>query len=82
MPAAACFSYSPDGPLRGLPRMPHSCFSYSADAPLDLRNRNAAQRAMRDIPRMPTTSHCFSYSARVQPGNRPRLPEGKICFSY
>jgi hypothetical protein len=80
------------------------CFSYSDGVPLGVRNRDAAQRALRDLPGMPAGA-CFSYSARVPlsvrrvtptghgsgcfsysdgmpPGNRPRLPEGKICFSY
>jgi len=70
------------------------CFSYLADVPLGIRNRNAAQRALRDLRRMPDAGCCFSYSADVPLGIRDRnaaqralrdlrrMPEGSGCFSY
>jgi hypothetical protein len=76
-----CFSYSA-GVARGNPRerTGGACFSYSAEVPPGARNRDAAQRVLRDLPRMPRP--CFSYSADMSLGDRPRLPEGRICFSY
>jgi hypothetical protein len=108
MTGHACFSYSAEVPLGDRPGTPggkgYPCFSYSGEAPLGVRDRGAAQRALHDLPKMPTTSHCFSYSARraprdlrrmprtggacfaysdgMPPGDRPRLPEGRLCFSY
>lgn len=58
-----------------------TCFSYSSGVPLGVRNRDAAQRALRDLPRMPA-GVCFSYSSGMPLGNRPGLPEGRLCFSY
>lgn len=71
--------------------MPNSCFSYPADVPLGTRNRNTAQRAMRDLRRMPVMP-CFSYPADVPlgiknrsaaqpaPRNLPSMPGGNPDF--
>jgi hypothetical protein len=78
-----CFSYSA-GMLPGdRPRLPEGkiCFSYSAGVPLGVRNRHAARRALRDSRRMPAGA-CFAYSDGMPPGDRPTLPEGRLCFSY
>jgi hypothetical protein len=58
-----CFAYSDGMPPGDRPRLPEGkiCFSYSAGTPLGIRNRNAAERVLRSLPRMPTTSHCFRY---------------------
>jgi hypothetical protein len=74
--------------------MPRPCFSYSDGVPLGIRNRNAARRALTDLPRMPNTA-CFSYSADVPLGIRdrnaaeralrsiPRMPgTASHCFRY
>jgi hypothetical protein len=44
--------------------MPYMCFSYSADLPLSIGNRDATQRAMPGLRRMPHT--CFSYSTGIR----------------
>ena len=68
----------------------------ATDVPPGVRNRNAAQRALRDGPRTPgEVGPCFSYSADMPPGVRNRnaaqgtlrsLPStpGVVgpCFSY
>jgi hypothetical protein len=56
-----------------------ACFSYSSDLPPGIDNRNAAQPALRDLPRMPHP--CFSYSTGEARGNPPTRP-GAACFSY
>jgi hypothetical protein len=68
----------------------HTCFSYSAQVPLGVRNRDAAQWVLRDLPRRPKP--CFSYSdgGPLSSGNRgaaqrvlrdlPSMPHS--CFSY
>jgi hypothetical protein len=47
-------------------------------------NPTAAEQALRGLPRMPTTSHCFSYPTGPAPGSRPGIPatRGYPCFSY
>jgi len=68
--------------LRDLRRMPRGspCFSYSPDLPPGIRSRDAAERVLRSLPRMPRP--CFSYSDGMPPSGRPGLPEGRLCFSY
>lgn len=73
--------------------MPYPCFSYSPHVPPGIRDRNAAQRAARDLRNMPETAGCFSYAADVLPGVRDRdavqraarglrrMPVGP-CFRY
>ncbi len=55
--------------------MPQICFSYSPDVPPGIRDRDAAQRAARNLRRMPmpgNPSGCFSYPADVLPGIKDR----------
>jgi len=59
----------------------HRCFSYSADVPLGIGSRNAAQRAVNSLPRMPRGSPCFSYSADGPLGDLSRMPAA-VCFTY
>ncbi len=85
MPAGACFSYSSGVPLGNRTGTPagkgYPCFSYSSGVQVGARNRDAAQRALPELPRMPA-GVCFSYSSGMPLGNRPGLPEGRLCFSY
>jgi hypothetical protein len=46
------------------------CFRYPTDVPLSVRNRDAGQRVLPGLRRMP--SICFSYSAAARLGIRRR----------
>jgi hypothetical protein len=108
-PSAGALMMGPDGAVHVVPSgtlkaslppgdLPDEATAASSgniatDVPQDVRNRNAAQRALRDGPRTPgVVGPCFSYSADVPQDVRNRnaaqrtlrsLPRMPVpCFSY